>query len=181
MSLELGGGTVSLFAVATIDGKPVRSNPLELTIVAQVALPAVESDAGEELADGLLLTFAGGKPVVVSDTRDAKWLEKSGLKPRQRYTVTATFEVETDDVYQFQLHSSEPVHLKIDDGDLASLAPKARSAGRWQFIPIRLKKGRHRLELTGATGAKPALEVRFGSRGTYRLDGKRFRHQMASD
>lgn len=173
--LELGSGPVRVSAVAMIDGQRVHSAPLTFTVVAPPALSSVAGNANAKTAAGLLLAPENGKPVVIESTHERNWLSKHGLKPRQPFTLTGDFQVDENDVYQFQFRGNGTVEITVDGQRLQHSKVDAR---RWRFVPVHLKKGRHRFELHGTAVKNPSLAIRFGGRGAQSLNGKRFRHRV---
>eukprot|EP00913_Durusdinium_trenchii_P028378 g26606.t1 len=173
----LGPGPVRISAVAHIDGKQVRSAPIVLTIVPPAAWKPSGEKAGGKLANGLLLTVAGGKRQVVESTQKRDWLARLGVKPNQQFSLTGQFQIARQDVYQFQVWTSGDLEIKVDGRRLVRVKNADR---RWQFYPVPLKPGRHRFELTGTASKTPALEIRFGGRGAQSLDGKRFQHRASA-
>lgn len=173
LPLQLGSGPAQLFAVAKYGDKQVRSAPLRVTVVPPPALAAIVQPKPAANTAGLLLTPQNGAAVVVESTARRDWLTKAGVKPGQRFTLAGEFTVDADDVYQFQYRAGGAVEIKVDGQSLETV--KAGS-GRWRFIPVHLKQGRHRFDLRGSAGKRPSLEIRFGGRGAQSLDGKRFRH-----
>jgi hypothetical protein len=171
---DLGRGPVSISAVATIDGMEVRSAPMELTVPPPDPLPALAEPVG--LVAGLLLKPGEREAVVVDQTTKRTWLSDHGLKPGEQFRLTALFEADHEDLYQFQLRSNGAVELKIDDKRLFQQAAIADGGAQWRFVPAALKAGFHRFELIGTAAEKPTLEIRFGRRGTQSVDAGGFRH-----
>ena len=175
--LELGPGPVCLHAVATIADASVRSAPVELTVAAPDYLPSCDRNSAGELKDGILLVSGESDPVVIGETHDANWLSMLKFEPGQKLTMTGEFQVDTDDVYQFQLRGNCEIELTVDDRVLAESKTPRNGRMAWQFVPVPLEKGRHLFRLTGTVADEPKLSIRFGSQGAQSLSGKRFRHR----
>jgi hypothetical protein len=168
---KLGQGDVSVFAVAKIDGKSVRSAPVKMTISPPKTFSAVKVVANDNLTDGLLLTTATEQPLIVESTRDRKWL--ANLKPAQPFVLSGRFQMTQSEMSQFQFRSNVALEIKIDGKRILESNP---GTPKWAFLPIHLEKGQHEFELRGKASAKPVIDIRFGNRGAQSLDGKRFRH-----
>jgi hypothetical protein len=129
----------------------------------------VELPAGQRLASGFHVRAADQPPQVVGRA-EGDWLAKAGVTKDTSFAVDAWFEVPEDDVYQFQLRGDART-LTVDG------VPQDWPRGKtWWFVPVPLARGLHRLHLEGVAGVHPTLDIRFGGRGTQRLDGERFRH-----
>jgi hypothetical protein len=115
----------------------------------------------------LLLNFSG-RTAVVESTRSATWLEEAGLTAGP-FTLEGYFDVPADDVYQFQLNTRIKTTLTID----SKVIPD-HGGSPWQYAPVHLAAGRHRVEIAGTATAESRLDIRFGGSGTSSLDSSRF-------
>ncbi len=87
------------------------------------------------------------------------------------FQIEAWFAVPEEAVYQIQLRGD--VRVLAIDGARQDW-PRGK---QWWFVPVPLARGLHRFHLEGQAGERPGLDIRFGGRGTQRLDGSRFRHE----
>ena len=53
---------------------------------------------------------------------------------------------------------------------------RARGGEHWQFVPLHLAAGLHKLRLVSRKRHVTQLGLRFGLRGTTKVEGKRFKH-----
>lgn len=173
---RLGMGPVALQASSRLAGQTCRSAPLALTILPPPPLPPVTDVNAAQLVDGLRLTVGNDLPVIVTETKDARWLAKLNPGADQPLVLDAYFTVPADDVYQFQLEGNSVNALKVDDQQIWPTGTAPTGPIAWTMVPVHLQPGIHRFTLTGTTARAPTLRVRFGGPGCTSLDGKRFRH-----
>lgn len=178
----LGTGTTTLQAVGLIAGQTdaagkVLCPPVSLTIQAPPALAKADVDAAK-LADGPVLSGVGAAPLTLDDKDPNKyrlreqWLQQVGAKPGQKLELAGYVDAADDDMYQFQVSTDGQCELAIDGQTL-----KAAGDGKgWQFLPVNLQKGPHRLVAKITTGPGLTLNIRFGGKGTQTLQSKTFRH-----
>jgi len=171
-ALPLGSGVVRIRAVGFLGGgRRVVSEPIEFEIVPPPALPALQLPDGAKPQEGFTLRVEGKPPAVVMDTAKADWLKKAGVRASVPFELTGYFEVAERDVYQFQIRTNLEIRLTVDSRDFEP--PKK---GVWKFVPVHLAAGWHRLRIRGRGAGNPLLDVRFGGRGTRRINGTLFRH-----
>lgn len=173
----LGSGPVRLIPQTRFPGTStvfVRGTSLMTNIAPPPSLSAIAFPADQQLADGWQVLVTDKSPVVIAKGT-AEWLQESGVTPDAAVIVEAWFEALDAGVHQFQLQGNVAVKRLVVD-DATQDWPRALP---WWHVPVALEKGWHRLrlELTGAE--KPTLEIRFGYRGTQRIEPSRFRHLMA--
>ena len=169
-------GPVALQASARLAGQTCRSAPLALTILPPPPLPPVTDVNATQLVDGLRLTVGDDLPVIVTETKDVRWLAQLNPGADQPLVLDAYFTVPADDVYQFQLEGNSVSALKVDDQQIWPTGAAPAGPIAWTMVPVHLQPGTHRFTLTGTTARVPTLRVRFGGPGCTSLDGKRFRH-----
>jgi tetratricopeptide (TPR) repeat protein len=168
---RLGQGPVRIHPVGTlVSGATVLGRTVEITIVPPPALPAAVLPSKAKLVPGFRLSLADKPPQIVARA-EGDWLSKNGAGKGMPFTIEAWFEVSEDGVYQFQLRGDART-LAIDG--VRQDWPRGKE---WWFMPIPLARGHHRLRLEGQAGERPSLDVRFGGRGSLRLDGSRFQHE----
>ncbi len=156
------------------DGRTlVTGVPIELEVTPPPALPARIVDAAATFAKGMVLTPAGGEPLVIASTRARNWLKKAGVKDGQTFTLEGLFSVETEDAYQFQVRFPGAIAIEVDGEVLAEI-----SDGRWHFLPVTLAVGTHTLRAVGTPRGPPRLGLRFGGRGCRSVGADRFRHAV---
>jgi len=171
----LGTGKTTLRAMAVggeSGGLLAQSAPLDLIVSPAPALPAQAAPKSPQ--PGLKLTPAGGKSVVVRDTANNKWLVEAGVTPDQVFTLEASFQVPADDVYQFQIRHQGGLTLDIDGPSLYESS--AETEGKYQYLPVTLAKGWHRLTVVAQATRDPRLELRFGGPGLRRIGAPDFVH-----
>jgi hypothetical protein len=170
----LGMGPVRILAVAMYaEKKETWAAPIVLNIVPPAALPASALAAGQTLAPGFRVIPAGQPAVVVEDGK-GDWLAKAGVQRDGEFSVEGWFEVESDDVYQFQLNGPKTLAISVDGIPLGW--PRG---GTWWHVPVPLAKGLHRVRIEGKADGEPKLDVRFGGKGTKRIHGSIFKHAKA--
>jgi hypothetical protein len=170
----LGQGKVRILAVAIFGGaKETWSAPVELNVTPPKPLAASSVAAGQKLEPGFRVIPAGQPGVVMQDSA-GDWLKKAGVASNSEFSVEGWFEVESDDVYQFQIRGPERLSIAIDGQPLEW--PRGTA---WWFVPVSLAKGLHRVRIEGKATGEPFLDVRFGGKGTRRLNGATFRHSIA--
>lgn len=150
-------------------GGTVRGRPVVVNVVPPPPLPAVTLPAGKRLAKGFQAGPTSRPPQVVQRA-EGDWLVKAGVAKDTAFAVDAWFEVPEEDVYQFQVRG-DARSLVID-----GVRQDWPRGSPWWFVPVSLARGLHQLHLEGVAGAAPALDIRFGGRGTQQLDAGRFQH-----
>ena len=168
---RFGFGTIAVRSVARYDAptpRDVLSPVLSLTVEPGKHLRALKV-VDESLVPGLAVTVGGESAKVVTETLKPDWLQQ--LKPQagDSLKVTGFFTVPSDAVYQFVVRGSFSLSVTVDESELTD-----GTSGDWSFLPVPLKKGRHRLTLRGSLPEKPRLQVRFGGQGTHSLSGATF-------
>ena len=172
----LGTGPVTLQAFARAPQETwagVQSQPIDLTIQANVPLPAWQLPRGVTLVRGMRLRLAGGKSVPIHETLKPTWLADAGVKPGEAWELDGVFDAAATDTFQFQLWHDGDVKLAVDG---RTLYEGKEGSDREHFVPIALAEGFHRLKIVGRAGPKERMQILFGGPGTLSLDGTRFRH-----
>ena len=171
---DLGEGPIELrgFAIGTGEATDrVISQPLQLTIEPNKPLPE-QRLTNLKLGDGLNLRLSAEKTVVVQDTSPADWLAKTGVEAAKPFSLTGYFQAPREEIYQFQLHHTGDLRLLVDGTEFY----KGDGKLGWQYVPVNLARGGHRLEISGTVGTPPQLLIRFGGPGAVSLNGKVFQH-----
>ena len=178
----LGTGTTAVQAVGVMDGQKgaaskVMCPPVTLTIQPPPALAAAKVDAAK-MVDGPVLTGVGPAAMTLDDKDPNKyrlreqWLKQAGAKPDQKLELAGYVEAGADEMHQFQVSTDGQCELTLDG---QTLRPAGDGKG-WQFLPVNLLKGPHRLVAKITTGPTMMLNIRFGGKGTQTLQPKTFRH-----
>lgn len=170
----LGLGPVQLQAIGVGREGPshhVMSSPLQIKIDPPAPQAAMRGSNGE-LLRGMQLTLPGPQTVPIQETRKENWLAEAGVKPGNAFTLRGIFEVDRNEVYQFQVAHGGALELRVGN---SVLYREARGDFRRQYVPISLAKGRHELVVTGKAGDQVQLQILFGGPGATSLDGVRFR------
>jgi hypothetical protein len=176
--LGLGPATVQaiglMLAGETEQGirpRRIRSAPLTVRIEAPPPLPGWELDPQEPLDPGLAVSGDERRPPSVArDLNPGNWLETAGFVAGDRFRATAWFDVSDTGVHQFQLPGGLDLRLSVDDQVLAT------PASAWNYAPVSLSAGRHRLLIEGRVPPGGGFPLRFGLTGTGPLDPRQFRH-----
>ena len=171
----LGLGEVRLQARARYpDADPayVRSEPARLRVVPNTPLPSLPLDGDGQWKKGLLLRRPETVPLVIDATRTDDWLQKTGIREGQPFELEGFFTSIKEQTLQFQLRSSMPLSLQIDEGPVWETRP-----GRWYFLPAACGVGLHRMRLRGRADAAPVVDLRFGGPGTARVGARDFRYK----
>lgn len=174
----LGYGPVRLRAVATEGDRQESlavSAPLEFSIVAAPFLPAQKPPTGR-LHAGLEFQMAGGRKLAIEDTSPLDWLTTAGAKPGEAYRLSGLVEVPADDTYQLQFAHGGPLTIQVDgqkiyDGNVAETA-----AFTWNYRPLPLARGWHRIDINAKPTATPRLELNFGGPGAWPAGVRNFKH-----
>ncbi len=178
----LGTGQTAVQAVGMLDDKGTPASkvlcpPVTLTIVPPPPLAAAKVDAAK-LAPGPVLSGVGDSLVTLDDKDPNKfrlreqWLKQAGAKPGQKLELVGYIETDADEMHQFQVYTDGQCELTIDG---QALEPSGTGKG-WQFLPVNLQKGPHKLAVKITTGPNLTLNIRFGGKGTHTLEPKTFRH-----
>lgn len=172
---QLGMGPVRLTALATVPGgrPPVAFAPKLIEIAPPVAHRSATPPVSATLARGIELQWPGGKSGVAQSTAQLDWLAEAGVPNDAPFTGDAWFNVDRDDVYQFQLRFNGQFSLSVDGRELFSKDTRLKEQ---HFIPVALKAGQHRLQLKGKSIKVPNCDLRFGSSPVDFLEGQNFRH-----
>ncbi len=170
----LGQGNVRILVAAlSPDKKETWGEPIVLNITPPGLIPAAALAAGQTLEPGFRVTPAGMPGVAVQEA-SGDWLARAGVKAGGEFSVDGWVEVSRDDVYQFQMRGAEKLGITIDGR--SQDWPRGKE---WWFVPVPLAKGLHRVRIEGKADAEPKLEIRFGGRGTQRMNGATFRSAKA--
>ncbi len=175
-SRTLGMGPARFFVnVRGTGGKSLfTAGPKTVEVAPPAMLVNRQPPVTEKLARGLQLEW-GGKSSVAMSALESDWLTKAGVPAATPYKVTAWFDVDQDDVYQFQLRFNGKLTLKVDGREAFS-----RDTAKFKeqfYAPLSLKAGLHLLEISGQSDAQPPrLDIRFGDTPVDFPDGERFRH-----
>jgi hypothetical protein len=171
---RLGLGPVRLQARGEVEGMTVMGAPVDVLVVPSRPLPAIRMEDSAR-APGLLLRPANGASVVIAQTQRRDWLSAAGVQQGQAFDLEGTFDVAKDDVYQFQLFTDGAItRFEVDGAALED--PETR---RWEFRPVVLAAGTHRMRLGGVAGPDRRLDVRFGGEGCMPVAAPAFRHVAA--
>jgi hypothetical protein len=172
--VQLGFGRVLLSAVAMFDDdKFAISDPLEMQIESFPPLPAVAKPV-TALRPGLKLEAEGARPVTIVKTSQYNWLEQAGVRAAQSYTLSGYFEVRLDDIYQFQTRHTGDLMITVDGQGLHQVT--GGKMDTMHYVPVPLRKGWHKLVVTGKSDTAPRLDMRFGGPGAFRLSRVKFSH-----
>jgi hypothetical protein len=173
-SSGLGMGPVGVQAIGMAGGglaDRVVPPPIHLTVASAQPLPALTPQ--QNLAQGLMLRVAENRVVPVQSTVDPGWLSVAGVGPNQPFVFQGYFDVDADEVYQFQLRHYGALSLAVDDQTLYS----AREGDfTLKYVPVALAKGQHRVTVGGRTANDTKLRILFGGPGAQSLSGRKFRH-----
>ena len=170
----LGQGPVRILAAAMYpESKETWAAPIVLNITPPKPLAATALAAGQTLDAGFRVTPAGTPAVIVQEST-GDWLAKAGVVRDGEFALEAWFEVESDDIFQFQLLGPEKLIVSVDGQSLDW--PRGKS---WWYLPAPLAKGLHRVRIEGKADGEPRLDVRFGGAGTRRMTGATFKHARA--
>ncbi|MEX2113601.1 MAG: hypothetical protein WD845_10475 [Pirellulales bacterium] len=170
-----GLGPVMLQAVGTAGNSAaerVWSAPLAIAVEPAQPLPALASPPANR-ARGLVLQMPGNKVIRVDETKDPAWLTLKGLHANEPFVLQGFFDVEADDVYQFQLWHTGQLKLSVDG---RTLIDDANGDNKQRFAPVALAQGMHRLTVTGRTGSNVKLKLLFGGPGAQSVGRNRFFH-----
>ena len=171
-SSDLGLGSASLAAVARLEAEgPVAavSRPISIQVQRPPALAPAGLPQGAKLSPGIAVAASGGAARIVKEAYPAQWLENLKVGPNTPVTIEGYVNISAEDLYQFQWHSPRSVTLTVNGTQLAT-----STADRWQFVPIALRPGWHRVQVRIGGDGPPRLDLRFGGPGSYRVGARRF-------
>ena len=172
---KLGLGPTQIQAVAVTGTAPrdrIVPPPVAIDVQPAAPLPALSGSSGA-LLPGLMLRLANNRLVPVQETQEPTWISSSGVGPDQPFVFQGFFDVQAEQVYQFQLWHYGELELQVDG------APIFRAKdGKYdqKFALVNLAAGMHRLTVTGRTAKDVRLRILFGGPGAAPLEGQRFRH-----
>ncbi len=182
-SRMLGMGEVTLYVLGELKDSPTRKSPvccppLTLTVDPPPAAAADGVDAAK-LLDGPMMIIGTDKPVLLDGNSTINngmrndWLQRMpNVKPDTKFEIGGFVTAETDEMHQFQLYTDGACELVLDG---RTLKPSSDAKG-WQFFPVNLKKGPHRLLIKAVAGPNRVLNLRFGGKGTWSLTPRLFKH-----
>jgi hypothetical protein len=173
---SLGRGPVALEAVAIGPTGPqsnVISTRIELDVEPNDPAPSYAVPAGAAFRPGMSLVTGAGKRRLVLATVEADWLEALGVAAGDTFTQTGFLTVEEDGVYQFRLTHNLNVALLVDDREIGKFD---RMSTENDYAAATLRRGLHKIELRATVRAEPRLDIRFGLRGTKRLQPASMTH-----
>jgi hypothetical protein len=149
------------------------SERLEIDVGPNDPAPTYSVPAGSTFRPGMSLVTSSGKQRVVLTTAEPDWLEALGVAAGDTFTQTGFLTVDEDGVYQFRLNHNLAVGLVVDD---AAIGQFDRTSPENDYAAAALRRGLHKIELRGTARAEPRLDVRFGLRGTKRLQPASMTH-----
>ncbi|MEZ6072806.1 MAG: hypothetical protein R3C10_21715 [Pirellulales bacterium] len=170
----LGFGKLKLSAVAMFDNNEFAvAEPIDVTVESFPPFAAIAEPAGP-LSPGLKLVPEGGRASTIEQTSKYDWLEQAGVKADQAYSLSGYFQVRLDDIYQFHVRHPDELSIAVDGNRLYDVTDGKMAA--MQYVPVPLRKGWHKLEVTGKSSMAPRLDLRFGGPGAFRVSRVRFSH-----
>jgi hypothetical protein len=165
----LGRGPVTLQAVAIGKIGPssnVISASLELDIEPNDPSPTYAVPPGSTFRPSMSLVTGGGKRRIVTGLVEPDWLEALGVAAGDTFTQTGFLTVDEDGVYQFHLSHNLDLRLLVDDVEIGRFD---RPSTESDYAAAVLRRGLHKIELRATVRTEPRLDIRFGLRGTRRL------------
>jgi hypothetical protein len=174
----LGAGPARLKPLALFKaepGKEVYGKPLDINVIPPKALPPLNPQNIGELKTGFIIK-AKDKAQIVAEKIDNALLDKAEIHNETEFSIKGFFDVDKDDIYQFQFNISDLKikSLKIDDNEIDW---PALQNSTWWFAPVNLGKGIHKLEIDAVTGKNRNIDIRFGGPGSKKLNGQKFKHR----
>jgi hypothetical protein len=158
-TLGLGGNRLA--ARATLgDDIVVLGKPVDVAVVPDQA--AAPSKAGSVSTD-FVVQWDDNTKSTISSTESSDWLAQHKKATGTKFTIVTSVKANEDATHQLQLKPGMPVQVEIAGKTVDALP------GKWTYIPVTLRSGRHELKLHGKLDEKPKLDIRFGNRGTRRI------------
>lgn len=168
---QLGMG-MGEFQVAAKHGSTAAenyvSNLVALEVVPPELLPAVEATGSAKPGVKIIRE---GKPAVVVERLDHDWLQKAGIEEGEAFRIESVFNVEANDLCQFQFDFAGDIEVLVDGKTVGKLSHAKPAVG---YVPISLAAGNHRLEVRAKVAAARRMHVSFGNRGTQVVTQTRF-------
>lgn len=171
-SMDLGLGETPVVAAARTEPEgPIAavSSPILIHIQQPPSLAPIKAPQDARLQPGLAVSAVDGPARIVKETHFAAWLEKAGVRRSSPARIEGYFEINEEDLYQFQYRSPQAITLTVNGRELA-----ASDDDRWRFVPVRLQAGWHRLRVVVQGEGPKRLDLRFGGPGSYRVGARQF-------
>lgn len=169
--LGLGKGAFQLLARSGPDAKNAYlSAPHAMHIQPAATLPAAVDSPSTK--PGLRLKRTARDAVVIEQL-EGDWLRKAEIMPKETFTLDGVFQVENDELAQFQFEFSGELKVVIDGRSLGSFR---RAKPAFVYLPAALSAGMHRIEIEATCDEALRLNGWFGHQGTQAVTQERFRH-----
>ena len=146
---------------------------LEIDVEPDDPAPTYPVAAAAVFRPGMSLVTGAGKRRLVTAMAEPDWLEALGVATGDTFTPTGFLTVAEDGVYQCRLNHNLGLTLVVDDREIGKFD---RTTPENDFAAAALRRGLHKIELRGTVRADPRLDVRFGLRGTNRLQPASMTH-----
>lgn len=161
--LGLGPCTLQAGAVyASEAGRIVRSPPRQVVIEPPPAIQSLREGEGSP-KPGLLLLWGESGRAVIERADERPWLAECGVPPGTTYVLQGEFNAAEDGWWQLQVRHSAGVQIEVSGQRVYEAA--AGDAVSYQYVPLFLAPGRHRLRVMGQTDENARLELRLGAAG----------------
>jgi hypothetical protein len=170
---SLGLGQAQLHAVALISGvdEPAAVSPAVMArVIEPPALDAIRAPEGVEWAKGISVQSADRPAKVAESSSAPNWLHDLGVQANEPIVLQGYVDVPADDLYQFQLRSPRQVQISVDETTICR-----SDNDHWKFVPVVLKSGTHRLQVTVRGDGPPQISLRFGGPGATSIGVRQFR------
>ena len=174
---SLGMGPVMVAGHRTTERHDFIQRPAQAQRFAPGPAWSRHRDQDRDLLDGIAVKIGDKEPAIVSDTKEADWLEKISPGADQPLLINAIYEAPADSLYQLQFEGNSLESVRVDGETVWQLDKGADQAVAWTMVPLNLKKGLHRFTIKGTTSRTPRLQLRFGDAGCLTWNGSRFKHE----
>jgi hypothetical protein len=172
----LGMGPNKIRAVALLKGESksrVFSEPVQIEVLAPRTLEAEYLEHPEELVPGMELQREDGTRTVVEKMKGDAWYQDADVHFGESLQLTCYVYIEKPNLFQFQIEFSGEVAFSV--GHQILVRAKSDELD-YQYAPVQLAKGWHKVKLDATTVKDGRLRLYFGDAGAQTFDAERFYH-----
>ncbi|MFO0900286.1 MAG: hypothetical protein U0836_22865 [Pirellulales bacterium] len=169
--LGQGPGQLQVRALDTAGKEYAVAAPLAIDVVPPLAMLPLR-DPPSDLRPGVQLTLGTNRPQLIRDASSPGWFTSAGAQPNQAYRLEGYFNVPADDTYQFVAGFLGDLRIEVDGRELGNFKGEPFN---FKYMPVRLGRGWHQVQVSGRTGDTAMFELGFGGQGVRPVDGRAFK------
>jgi hypothetical protein len=144
----------------------VLAKPLEFDVLPAAPLPSFKVVGGARFEPGMRLTKNDGAAETVLSVSPETWTAQHGIKPGDAIRLVGFLSVDRDGEYQFHLKHGMKLALVVDDRPTFQTENAEYAV---DYVPVALKAGLHKVEISATVTGDTRLDLRFGYSGPKRL------------